>query len=311
MSFLVTGSLAYDYLLHIEGKFINRLPEHPEQHFAAAFLAPRLARAFGGCAGNISYGLARLGAQPLLCATAGNDFTPYADHLHSLGISTEQVLVLPDFYTAQAYMVTDEANNQIIVFHPGATAEAHRQDISHLPQPELAIVAPNGKDGMLRHCRALAAADIPFIFDPGQAIGSFSATEMLECMRLAPYAIFNKNEFDYFSKTTEYNLTAAAEITTALFITHSEEGSEVLTAGKHYTTDCVHLGETRDPTGCGDAFRAGLMFGLERGWSWQTLLEFSAIIAAVKATHHGGQSYPLSYSAVEDLYQQQFSKPLP
>lgn len=311
MSPLVTGSLAFDCLMHISGQFGDRWPAQPEGSFSVAYTAPSLARTLGGCAGNIAYGLHKLGESPLIMATAGNDFTAYADYLHQLGISTEHIMILPDFYTAQAYIVTDQHNSQFIVFHPGAVNEAHRQSVTALPPPPLAIVAPNGKDGMLKHCRELAAARTPFIFDPGQAISLFSGDELRECLTLAPYAIFNRDEFAILEKASGLRLNDAAELTEALFITHGEHGSKVIVDNDVIQTDCVHLGETKDPTGCGDAYRAGLMVALLHGWDWLPLLHFASIVAAIKAMHGSGQGYEMSLSSAAAAYEKTFHKPLP
>ena len=313
---LITGSLAFDTLLHISGKLADRLPSQHQQAegaFSAAYLAPHLSRALGGCAGNIAYALHKLGEPPQIVATAGKDFAPYAATLRDLGIGTQHILVLEDFFTAQATMVTDEDNNQLIAFHPGATAEAHRQRLADLPPPALAIVSPNGKSGMLQHCRDLAAAQVPFIFDPGQAVGMFSGEELRECLTLAPYAIFNQSEFEIAQRASGIGREEAAKMLRALFITHSEDGSQVLADGgeTQVHAPCVHLGETQDPTGCGDAYRAGILYGMRRGWAWQPMLNFAAIIAAVKATHNGGQGYALSLAAAAEAYDSTFHHPLP
>lgn len=327
MTPLITGSLAFDNLLHTGGHFADRLPalsplppdnksDNNGGSFSAAYLVPTLARALGGCAGNIAYALHQLGDTPTLMATAGNDFAPYAERLAALGIGTAHILILEDFYTAQAYIVTDEGNSQLIFFHPGATGEAHRQRIADIPPPPLAIVAPNGKAGMLQHSRDLAAAGIPFIFDPGQAIGMFSGEEIVECLTLAPYAIFNESEFSAAQSASGLTAAAAAAMTEALFVTSGERGSRVYLGGdgdggEVVTADCVTLGATQDPTGCGDAYRAGLLYGLMRGWQWLPLLRFAAVIAAVKATHLGGQGYALSLASAAAAYQKTFGAPPP
>ncbi|MCH9705336.1 MAG: carbohydrate kinase family protein [Proteobacteria bacterium] len=310
MSPLITGSLAFDYLMRIEEPFNNQFPT-TAQEFSAAYIAPTLSRVFGGCAGNITYALQHLGEQPQLMATAGNDFSPYADYLHQMGVSTEHVIMLPDFYTAQAYVVTDCNHSQFIVFHPGATAEAHRQDISILPPPPLAIISPNGKAGILQHCRTCAETNIPFIFDPGQAISLFSGEEIKECLTLAPYAIFNKGEWETAQRASGLNITETTKMLKALFITNGEAGSQAFIGTDTLQATCVHLGETKNPTGCGDAYRAGLIYGLMRNWEWQSLLNFATVVAATCATHDSGQGYPLSLAAVSEAYQQHYNSALP
>lgn len=308
MNPLITGSLAFDYLLRIDGAFGDRLPAPPQDGFSAAYLCPQLSRTWGGCAGNIAYALRMLDEQPAIMATAGSDFSPYAERLRALGIATDSIMQLPDFYTAQAHMVTDGKGSQLVFFHPGATAEAHRQRIADLPlPPPLAIVAPNGKAAILQHCRDLAAAGVPFIFDPGQAIGMFSAAELRECLELAPYAIFNAGEFGILQQATGLSPAAAAAMLEALFITDGENGSQALAGGETIRCGCVHLGATQDPTGCGDAYRAGLLYGLLRQWEWQPLLNFAAVVAAIKAMHTGGQGYAMSLASATAAYEENFN----
>ena len=301
---LITGSLAYDNLMHICGRFQDRLPAQPSGGFSAAYLTPSLSRVRGGCAGNIAYALHMLGDAPTVMATAGSDFPPYADYLTALGISTAHIMVLEDFYTAQAYIVTDEENNQFIVFHPGACGEAHRQRISSLPTPPpMAIVSPNGKEGMLQHSRDLAAAGVPFIFDPGQAIGMFSGEELEECLTLAPYAIFNESEFATAQQTTGLTADAAAAMTDALFVTDGERGSRVLVGGEVLSAECVRVGETKDPTGCGDAYRAGLIHGLLNDMDLVTACRIGSIMGAIKIEHLAPQHHRPEFQEIADRFE--------
>ncbi|MGI9296978.1 MAG: carbohydrate kinase family protein [Gammaproteobacteria bacterium] len=294
---LVTGSLAFDYIMRIGGRFSDRLSA-PKAGFSAAYVAPSMRRRFGGCAGNIAYGLRRLGMRPMLLAAAGEDFAPYRAHLAACDICDSGVKVIGGEFTAQAFIVNDDDQSQIIVFHPGAAAFAHLQSISDSPSPpNWAIVAPNGKEGMQRFGRELAAANTPFIFDPGQAVGLFSADELREMSSLCRAAIFNQDEYAAFQKIT--GAPFAAEDGRALLITRGGDGSEVSVAGKTYRTAAAKFGETADTTGCGDAYRAGLLYGLAREWEWRRAIHFASVVAGMKAPHTGGQSYDISAARAE------------
>lgn len=290
---LITGSLAFDYVMRIGGRFAERLSVPLAAGFSAAFVAPSMRRLFGGCAGNIAYGLRQLGAAPRLMATVGDDFGPYREYLAASGIDGAHVLAISGMFTAQAYIVSDDDESQFIVFHPGAAAEAHRQSVHDLPEaPPLAIVSPNGGAGMLRFCRELAAAQTPFIFDPGQAMGLFNAAELKEMMALCAVAIFNRDEYAVFENITA--APAAAGAGQAVIVTRGEAGSEVFAAGQHVQTMAVKLGAAADTTGCGDAYRAGLIYGMLHEWRWPQILRFASVLAGVKARHMGGQGYCLS-----------------
>lgn len=316
---LITGSLAYDYLMQTDVPFASRLPARTgdglssgEKTFSVAYEAPTLTRNFGGCAGNIAYALRHLGDAPAIMATAGGeDFHLYREYLRGQEISTEQILLLDGFYTAQAYITTDSGGNQFILFHPGATAEAHRQDIAAADAAPLAIVSPNGKQGMLRHCRTLAAQKTPFIFDPGQAVGLFDGDEILECLRLANYVIANGGEFEMMQRAVgKLTREEVIDLTDAFILTHGENGSEIYAGGEVLRVQCVKLGETRDPTGCGDAYRGGLIYALMRGWGWQSAGQFAAVIAGIKAGHGSAQGYELSFAKAAQVYRQIFGETL-
>ena len=297
---LITGSLAFDYIMRADGRFAERLPSPLHAGFSAAFAAPTMRRALGGCAGNIAYGLQLLGNAPHLLAVVGEDFGPYREYLSALGIDDSGIKTITGFFTAQAHIINDDDNSQLILFHAGACAEAHQQSIHHLPSPPpLAIVSPNGREGMLRFGRELAEIGTPFIFDPGQAIGLFSGGELETMMKFCDYAIFNIDEFTLLEKMSGISLSRAAAMTQALIITHGENGSEVYADDQCIKMGAAKLGETKDPTGCGDAYRAGLMHGMLRNWPWRQSMAFAAVVAGVKATHNGGQGYHITAAEAE------------
>ena len=289
---LVTGSLAFDYIMRIGGRFSERLSGPAAAGFSAAFVAPSMRRLFGGCAGNIAYGLRQLGGAPVLMATVGEDFLPYRKYLAACGIDDSHVLEIKGALTAQAFLASDDDESQLIFFHPGATGEAHRQSAAELPAPpQLAIVAPNGREGMLRFGRELAAAKTPFIFDPGQAVGLFSGEELKEMLSLCQIAIFNQDEYAFCQKQTG-EIPAGEKL--AVITTRGDAGSEVLAGGKTHRVAAAKFGETADTTGCGDAYRAGLIYGVLRGWQWLEIIQFAAVIAGIKAACTGGQGYNIT-----------------
>ena len=295
---LITGSLAFDYIMRVRGRFGARLSDPAAAGFSAAYTAPEMRRRFGGCAGNIAYGLRQLGMSPRLMAAAGEDFAPYRAHLADCGICDSAVKIMDGELTAQAFIINDDDESQMIFFHPGAAGLAHLQSISDSPAaPDWAIVAPNGKEGMLRFSRELAAAKTPFIFDPGQAVGLFSADELREMAALCRAAIFNQDEYAAFQKTT--GAPFVANEMRALLITHGDAGSEVSHGGKTFRTAAATFGATADTTGCGDAYRAGVLYGLAHEWQWRRIVQFASVVAGIKAMHTGGQSYDISAARAE------------
>lgn len=298
---LITGSLAFDYIMRIGGRFRARLSDPAAAGFSAAYTAPEMRRRFGGCAGNIAYGLRQLGDAPVLLATAGEDFADYRAHLSDCGVCDNGVKVINGALTAQAFIVNDDDQSQMIFFHPGATGFAHLQSVSDLPAPpDWAIVAPNGREGMLRFSRELAAAGAPFIFDPGQAVGLFSADELREMAALCSAAIFNQDEYAAFQQITGAPFAADSDSRTrALLITRGDAGSEVSHGGRVFRAAAAVLGKTADTTGCGDAYRAGVLYGLAREWDWLRIMQFASVVAGVKAMHSGGQSYEISAATAE------------
>ncbi|MBE8158784.1 MAG: carbohydrate kinase family protein [Betaproteobacteria bacterium] len=303
---LVTGSLAFDYIMRIGGRFSERLSGPAAAGFSAAFIAPSMRRSFGGCAGNIAYGLRQLGGAPLLMAAVGEDFAPYRHYLTARGIGDSHLLEIKGALTAQAFVISDDDDSQLIFFHPGATDEAHRQSAAGLPvPPQFATVSPNGREGMLRFGRELAAAKTPFIFDPGQAVGLFSDGELEEMVSLCQIAIFNHDEYAYCRKKTD---AVPAGKNSALIITRGDAGSEISAGGKTHRTAAVKFGKTADTTGCGDAYRAGLIYGALREWKWPQIIQFASVVAGVKAECTGGQGYEITAAEAEARRRRVFGK---
>ena len=275
--------------------------------FSVAYIVDEMRRCFGGCAGNIAYAFHQLGGEPLVATTVGADFSPYRDEFRRLRLSDRHIVELLDCFTAQAYIVTDRRKSQITLFHPGASARADEQDLAALADAPLAIVAPNGKDGMVAHCRTLARRGIPFLFDPGQAMALFSGDELRECVQLCDCLIVNDGEWAALQNMTAMSADALVQSAGVAIVTYGEAGSEFLGAGgESFRVGVVALGETQNPTGCGDAYRAGLMVGWLRGWSWRARLQFASVIGGVKALHPYSQGYDLSFDMAREIYAKQF-----
>ena len=318
MRALVSGSVAFDFIMHFPGRFAEHLDVGNRHGVSVAFTTPTMRRAFGGCAGNIAYGLRALGDAPVLAATAGGDFAPYRARLEGLGIATAGLREYPDAFTAQAYIVTDDENSQITLFHPGAMNFAHEIDVVALAEGEgdegdgvgveIAMVSPNGREGMLAHMEALAERGVCVVLDVGQATGLFEGGELRRMMGWADYAIFNRHEFELTAKAAGLDEREAAEMVRGLVITDGERGSRAVVEGEAYEARALVLGATRDPTGCGDAFRAGMLHGMMRGWGWRDILDFSALIAGVKAQSSGGQEYEVSAESARRLFRKCFGR---
>ena len=304
---LILGSLAYDTVLSVIGVFGGQGDEN-----APAYIASEKRQLVGGCAGNIAYALRKLGDTPVIMATGGQDFDLYEKHLREHDIGVAHIKIIGDDHTAQAYIFNDERNRQMIFFHPGATAFADSQDLDDLEtSPPLAIVSPNGKAGMIKQCRQLAARNIPFLFDPGQAMSLFSAEELGECFRLANMLIFNVEEARDAERKVGASLADWRAASDAVILTDGEAGSTVYAGDEEKRATAVRTGKVRDTTGCGDAYRAGVIHGLLRQWDWQATIDFASVIGGIKAAHHGGQGYGLSLSQAADIYRRHTGRALP
>jgi adenosine kinase len=267
-------------------------------------------REFGGCAGNIAYNLKLLGGEPVIMATVGEDFSLYADRLDALGISREAVRTMPGSYTAQAFITTDLADNQITAFHPGAMFFSHENDASQARDIGLGIVSPDGRDGMLSHCRQFHAAGTPFVFDPGQGMPLFSGSELLEMVELADYVTLNDYEAELLQARTELSLDALAARVKCLVVTRGEEGSRFYVEGRQIDIPVVPAKAVVDPTGCGDAFRAGLLYGIAHGWDWEATGQLASLMGSIKIEHRGGQNHTPSRDAIAGLFKATFGKTL-
>ena len=291
MPTLICGSIAYDNIMVFHDRFKNHILPEQIHILNVAFLVPEMRREFGGCAGNIAYNLQLLGGEPLIMATVGEDAEPYLRRLDALEIPRTHVRQVEGSYTAQAFITTDLDDNQITAFHPGAMSFAHHNKITEAEDATLAIVAPDGRDGMLQHANDLAEAGIPFIFDPGQGLPMFSGDDVLRFLELCDYACFNDYEAKLASDRTGLTLEQMASKVKALIVTLGPAGSQIFADGRRYDIPCVEADEVIDPTGCGDAYRGGLLYGISQGWDWEKTGRLAAVMGSIKIAHRGGQNH--------------------
>jgi adenosine kinase len=305
MSVLICGSLAYDTIMVYPGHFKNDILPDKVHMLNVSFLVPQMRREFGGCAGNIAYNLALLGGNPLPMGTAGSDFAPYAKRFDELGITRQYIKEFGDTYTAQAYIVTDMDDNQITAFHPGAMNNAHQQDI---PKKgiKLGSVSPDGKEGMLLHARQLADADVPFLFDPGQGLPMFSGEELQRFITQSSYVAVNDYESELLVKRTGWTLKQIAERCDALIVTRGAKGSHIYAKKKAHAIPCARAESLADPTGCGDAYRAGLLWGIANGLDWETTGRAASLMGAIKIERPGTQNHKTTLDAFRARFKKEF-----
>ena len=297
MTVLICGSLAFDTIMTFEGRFAEQILPDQLHILNVSFLVPSLRRDFGGCAGNIAYSLKLLGGEPLPMAALGNDGHDYLARLESLGIGTQHVLQVNDTYTAQAMIMTDRDNNQITAFHPGAMMQAHASRIegANLEGLTLGIIAPDGRDAMLQHAAQFQAAGIPFVFDPGQGLPMFSAEELAQFVEQATWVAVNDYEAKMLCERTGWSLEQLSSKVQGLVVTLGAEGCDVWVEGKKTHVAAVTPESIVDPTGCGDAWRGALLFGLEKGWSLVRCAELGNRMGALKIAARGPQNYVLDF----------------
>ena len=310
MRALICGSIAYDNIMVFPDRFKNHILPEQIHILNVAFLVPEMRREFGGCAGNIAYSLKLLGGEPVIMATVGDDAAPYLQRLDALGLSREHVLPVADSFTAQAFITTDLDDNQITAFHPGAMTFSHLNRVEEAKDIALGIVAPDGREGMSSHARQFAAAGTPFIFDPGQGMPMFSGHELLEFLELADYATFNDYEAKLLTDRTGKSLEQLAAQVKALVVTRGGEGSHIYTAGKRLEIPCVKAEEVVDPTGCGDAYRSGLLYGIMNGMDWDQTGRLAGLLGAIKIACSGPQNHRVSRDEIGDRYFKAFGNRL-
>jgi adenosine kinase len=299
MPAVICGSLAFDTIMSFEGRFSEQILPTQLHILNVSFLVPALRREFGGCAGNIAYALQQLGGTPLPMATVGSDGAEYVERMKKLGIGCEFVREVDDAYTAQAMIMTDRDNNQITAFHPGAMMQAHITQITPRSDIKLGIISPDGRDAMLQHAEQFKAAGIPFVFDPGQGLPMFDGKELAHFVKLATWVTVNDYEAKMLCDRTGLSCAEMSRQVRGLVVTLGAEGCEVWVDGEKTLVPPVKAEAVVDPTGCGDAFRGALLFGLEQGWSLDRCAALGNRVGAHKIASRGGQNYTLSSSQID------------
>ena len=294
MSILICGSLAFDTIMTFEGRFAEQILPSQLHILNVSFLVPGLRREYGGCAGNIAYGLRQLGSPAVPLAMVGTDAQNYLLRMQGLGVDTRHIGTAAEGYTAQAMIMTDRDNNQITAFHPGAMSLAHQNVVPADAGIRLAIISPDGREAMLQHAQQLHEAGIPFVFDPGQGLPMFNGEELRRFIELATWVTVNDYEGKMLSDRTGLDFAAISQQVQGLIVTLGEHGCEVWEGGAKALVAPVKAREVVDPTGCGDAFRAALLHGLLQGWSLQRCAELGNRIGAAKIASRGGQNYRFS-----------------
>jgi adenosine kinase len=294
MAVLICGSLAFDTIMHFEGRFKEQILPEQLHILNVSFLVPQLQREFGGCAGNVAYGLKLLGGVPLPMATLGNDGEGYMNRLKHLGIATDFVKMVSDNYTAQAMIMTDLDNNQITAFHPGAMMQAHTTQVEKRADISLGIVSPDGRDAMIQHAEQFVAADIPFVFDPGQGLPMFDGETLRHFISQATWVTVNDYEGKMLTERTGWDAAEISSKTKGLVITLGAHGCEVWQDRQKTLVSPVKAEAVVDPTGCGDAWRSALLFGLDQGWDLVRCAELGNKMGALKIASRGPQNYVLT-----------------
>lgn len=310
MKSLICGSIAYDSIMVFQDRFKNHILPDQLHILNVCFFVPEMRREFGGCAGNIAYNLRLLGGEPLIMATIGEDSAPYLHRLKQLGLDSTHVRQVDGAFTAQAFITTDLDDNQITAFHPGAMNQSHTNHVADARDVRLGIVAPDGRDGMLQHARDFADAKIPFIFDPGQGLPMFNGEELMDFLKLATYCTVNDYEARLLCERTGRSLEQLANEVQALIVTLGGEGSEIYADGKCIRIPCVKPDAVTDPTGCGDAYRAGLLYGISNGWDWQKTGQLASLMGSLKIAQRGAQNHKPSRDEIGQRYQQAFGSTL-
>ena len=304
MQILICGSLAYDTIMVFQDQFKNHILPDKIHALSVAFFVPEMRREFGGTAGNIAYNLQLLEGNPLIMATVGQDFSPYSAWLNQHQLNAQHIKEISNSFTAQAFITTDTDDNQITAFHPGAMMESHQNSVKDTQDVVLAIIAPDGRDGMFQHAKECFDAGIPFMFDPGQGLPMFNGEELLHFIEMADYLAVNDYESQIIQDKTGLSLEALATKVKALIVTLGGNGSHIYADGQRFEVPCVKADNVVDPTGCGDAYRAGLLYGIARNWDWPTCGRLASTMGAIKIASRGGQNHRPTRAEIENIYSQ-------
>ena len=306
MHTLVCGSIAYDTIMVFRDHFKRHILPDKLHVLNVAFLVPDMRREFGGCAANIAYNLNMLGGHPMIMATVGDDFQPYAYRLEKLNLAKTYIRQINDTFTAQAFITTDLDDNQITAFHPGAMNFSHYNSVKDAADICLGIIAPDGREGMLAHAREFHECGIPYMFDPGQGLPMFSGDELVDFVEKADYIAVNDYEGQLLQERTHWSFNQLASQVKALIVTKGAHGSTIYADGHEIDIPCTTPKAIVDPTGCGDAYRAGLLYGITHDMDWQSTGQLASLLGAIKIAHRGGQNHRFSREEIDQLYYEAF-----
>lgn len=306
MSALICGSFAYDTIMVFHDSFKNHILPEKVHILNVSFLVPDMRREFGGCAGNIAYNLKLLGGDALPMGTVGSDFDSYADWMDKHGISRKHIKVIDSAYTGQAFITTDSDDNQITAFHPGAMSMSHENKVTDAEGVTLGIVSPDGRDGMIEHSAQFANAGIPFIFDPGQGMPMFDGDDLKRFIEQASIVTLNDYEAQLMQERTSWTLDEISKHVDALIVTLGAKGSQVYIDNKCIEIPTVEAGAVNDPTGCGDAYRAGLLYGLLNDMDWETTGRIASLMGSIKIEYHGTQNHFFDKSEFSERFKSCF-----
>ncbi len=306
MTALICGSFAYDNIMVFQDHFKNHILPDKIHILNVSFLVPEMRREFGGCAGNIAYNLKLLGGEPLPMGTVGTDFSPYSEWLNRCAIPDRYVRSIDGTYTAQAFITTDLDDNQITAFHPGAMSFAHQNKVTDAQGVSIGIISPDGRDGMIEHARQFAEAGIPFIFDPGQGMPMFDGNDLKRFIEQASWVTVNDYEWQLLKERTGFDTGDVTARVKALIVTRGAEGSQIHTQEKVYEIPAAKPERLSDPTGCGDAYRAGLLYGLMQDADWGITGRVASLMGAIKIAQHGTQNHRFTREEFEERFEQVF-----
>jgi adenosine kinase len=310
MSALICGSYAYDTVMVFNDLFKNHIIPDKTHMINVSFLVPEMRREFGGCAGNIAFNLKLLGEDPIPMATVGEDFGPYGEWLSGCGISDKHIKTIEGTYTGQAFITTDMDDNQITAFHPGAMSFSHENSVDDASGASIGIISPDGREGMIQHAREFYEAEIPFIFDPGQALPMFDGEDLKKFVELASWITVNDYEMELMRERTGLSPHEMAQHVDALIVTRGGKGSHIYTKEQRIEIPVAKPHELSDPTGCGDAYRAGILYGLLNDLDWEMTGRIGSMLGALKIEKHGPQNHKFSRDEFGQRYEDNFGHKL-
>jgi adenosine kinase len=308
MAVLICGSVAYDNIMVFKDRFKNHILPDKVHSLSVSFLVPEMRKEFGGCAGNIAYNLKLLGGEPIPMATVGRDFGRYGKWMERWNIPRRHVTIVDDEFTAQAFITTDLDDNQITAFHPGAMSFSHLNEVSDAENISIGIVSPDGRDGMIKHAEQFVEAGIPFIFDPSQGLPMFDGDDLKRFIEQASWVTVNDYEWELITSRTGLSKEEVGEQVKALIVTKGGEGSDIFADGKSYAIPAARPAQNADPTGCGDAHRAGLLLGLTSGYDWETTGRLASLMGAIKIESHGTQNHFFERDEFDARYEEAFGR---